>query len=308
MAPAPPGIISHGSTTRPRTILPVLGLCFLVVFSLQNVLRDARLHDHRKVLFGAQGVGGAAPVVAGGGPGPPGGSGAARPITGTRTAVCVVGQIRTLYSSTQLEAVRKVMRSLEREGGFVDVFLVLGEQPELLASLRKAEKKPNNLKGFRAVSREEIVTTLVGNGSVGEGGAPDPVQSRTFFYTGEEYRKTPRGACGKQGDTGNRYYDWQAAYWPLQHCLSLLQKSESFSKKRYSFVLKLRPDMRLAYPLRLSDFPALVRASAQKPPKPLVAANAFSYHACIFCDHWALMTRPAADAFFTVTKVSMLGS
>lgn len=197
------------------------------------------------------------------------------------TSVCVVGQMRTFHSSKLVEQLQWQIKDLN-----ADIFLVLSEDKELQSHLLDASVK-NITQGFAALSTEEIVSRLKPKG--------------VHWYTGEEFKLEKRIDCLNEHEEEQfqerRYWDWQATFWPLQHCVGLIQDEET--KKgwgfKYDHVVRLRPDMALSQPLQWKQFPELAQTS-----KPYVAVSQFTYLGCIFCDHWAFMTRPAADVYFKV--------
>ena len=182
-------------------------------------------------------------------------------------ALCVVGQIRTLYSSSNLNSlIQKLPLSAE-------VFAVLAPSAVLEEKLFEGQSK-GWLQGFSFVNRTEILERLNAK--------------RYLWYTGTEYSEIPRLNC-----TNHAYSRWTAIWWPQEQCLPLISEEETSRKRPYKFVVKVRPDIQLASPLHI-QFDVL------KSGLPAVVTPLVEYKGCIMCDQVAIMTRPAADAYFSV--------
>ena len=182
-------------------------------------------------------------------------------------AVCVVGQIRTLYSSSNLNSlIQKLPLGAE-------VFAVLAPSAVLEEKLFEGQSK-GWLQGFSFVNRTEILERLNAK--------------RYLWYNGTEYSEIPPLNC-----TNKAYNRWMAVWWPQEQCLPLIREEETSRKRPYKFVVKVRPDIQLARPLH-TQFDFLQNAT------PSVVTGWMHWKGCFMCDQLAIMNRPAADAYFSV--------
>jgi len=184
-------------------------------------------------------------------------------------ALCIVGQIRTMYGSESVKAVLMQTRTLH-----ADNFLALARQPVLEQKLRKAARS-NQLVKFRFMHVGEIISAF----------AP----KRHMFYNSSQHRDFPPSNCSYK-----LYWQWTATWYPLRFCLQMIRDAERERCMPYKLVAKIRPDVQLAFPLDAYSFPSL------KKKKPVVVGNLLGFNGCTLCDQWALMTRSAADAYFSV--------
>jgi hypothetical protein len=70
------------------------------------------------------------------------------------------------------------------------------------------------------------------------------------WYSGNEYKFEERVDCLNEHDLPEfqqrHYWDWQAVFWPLQHCVNLIRDEEARRGFKYDHVVKFRPDMALS--------------------------------------------------------------